>query len=189
VRCFTFHTGGKYAANAEALKASAEAVGLECVVYERPDLGSWWKNCNQKCEVVYEALKRFGDEPIIWNDSDTRYVSYPKLFESIEEDFAAYYMTPAVSIGGTMFFNGASKALRYVDAWRNNVQANPENEDDSINFRRALQAIRPRSIFHLPPAYCWNEKTMRAGFPGTIPVIEHSYIGAHDYPVILAKDA
>ena len=188
MKVFTFHTGGKYKASANALKESVESIGLECVVIERPDLGSWWKNCNQKCEVVLDALNTYGDEPIIWNDSDTRYLVYPELFDAIEEDFAAYYMTPSICIGGTLFFNGKTKAKRYVEAWVKNVQQNPTLEDDSINFRRALQSIKPQSIHHLPPSYCWNEKCMRSGFPHAKPVIAHEYQGAHDYPVITLED-
>lgn len=187
MKVITFHTGGKYLEQATALKASAEKVGLECIVYERPNAGSWWQNCNQKCEVIREALEKYPDEPVIWNDADTRYVSYPKLFDGLEADYAAFYINPQVSIGGTMFFNG-KKAIRYVDAWVKNVRENPTLEDDSINLRRALQRITYPSIFHLPPAYCWYEKTMRPAFPHAIPVIEHHYFGKRDYPVYEVTD-
>jgi hypothetical protein len=169
------------------MKASAEKVGLSCVLFERPDAGAWWQNCNQKSEVILGALDSCGDEKIIWNDADTRYISYPKLFDTIDADYAAFYMNPQVSIGGTMLFNG-KKAIRYVEAWVKNVRENPTLEDDSINLRRALQKIAYPSIFHLPPAYCWFEPTMRPAFPHTIPVIEHKYVGKRDYPVYEVND-
>jgi hypothetical protein len=187
MKFLTFNTGGQYKEQAEALRASAEKFGIEFIVIDRPDHGTWWQNCNQKCEVILDALKTYGDEPVIWNDSDTRYRSYPKLFETLDYDYAAYYMDPQVSIGGTMFFNG-KRALRYVEAWVKNVRENPTLEDDSINLRRAIQRVSYPSIFHLPPAYCWNELTMRATFPHTLPVIEHEYFGERDYPVMEAKD-
>ena len=187
MKVITFQTGGKYLEQAQALKASAEKVGLELVMYERPNLGSWWSNCNQKCEVILEALRTYPNEPVIWNDCDTRYLSYPKLFDTIDTDYAAFYMNTKVSIGGTMFFNG-KKALRYVEAWAKNVRENPTLEDDSINLRRALQKITYPSIFHLPPSYCWYEKSMRPEFPHTVPVIEHHCIGKRDYPVMDVKD-
>jgi hypothetical protein len=187
MKVITFHTGGKYLEKALTLKASAEKVGLDFVMYEREYPGTWWQACNMKCEVILEALETY-NEPIIWNDSDTRYISYPKLFETIDADYGAFYINPNLSIGGTMFFNG-KKAIRYVEAWVANVRQNPILEDDSINLKRAIQSIPYPSIFHLPPAYCWNEKTMRTSFPHTIPVIEHYYGGARDYPIGELRDA
>lgn len=179
----SYYTNEKYRRHAEAMKASAEAVGLKCIIEPKPDLGAWWKNCNYKSAFVLECLDRFGDEPILWQDSDTRFLKYPKLLEEIDADMAAFFWSTTIPIGGTLWFNGRSRARRYVEAWAKTVADNPTREDDSINFRESLASIRKAHIKHLPPTYCWNEPSMRLSYPGvTDPVILHSFAGNHDYP-------
>ena len=182
---FTFHTGGKYSVQADQWKASASSVGLDTLIIERPDLGTWWQNCNQKCEVVSDVLKQYGNIPILWNDTDIRYVSYPKVFDALEEDLAMFFFNRNVPSGGVIYLGGESKCRKYVDAWIANVNLRPEYDDDAWNFGPAVKSIRPRSIYHLTPSYCWNEKSMRSVYPTTMPVILHEYIGKRDYPATL----
>lgn len=184
MKVITFVTDDRYKAMAAGLKASAETFGLECIVIERPDLGTWHENCNQKCQVIYDAIHKYGDEPIVWNDADTRYVQKPTLFDELGNyDMAAVFLNANHHpFGGTLWFNGR-RALPYVEAWRKNVFRFPRHEDDSINFRVALQRIRPRHIFHLPPAYCWREYDMKSALPHARPVIVHTTSGTHNYPV------
>jgi hypothetical protein len=184
LKVITFYTSEKYKLQAEALRQSAESVGLECIAISRPDLGSWWLNANQKSQVVLECLEKYGDEPILWQDADTRFLRYPILLDSLDADMAAFFHSPTVPIGGTLWFNGKRRAMRYVATWAKTVADNPTREDDSINFREALSSIKNPNIQHLPPAYCWNEDSMRASFPTADPVITHSFIGAHDYPIM-----
>jgi hypothetical protein len=178
----SFYTGPTYKVGAEAMAASAERVGLRVKLYARPDLGSWWKNCNQKCQVVKEALQEFGGEPVLYQDADTRFVAYPRELDGLDSDFAAYFLVPGIPSGGTLWFNGR-RAIPIVDAWVNRVSVRPEHEDDSQNFRDALRSVLGLRIQHLPPAYNWHEASMRRSFPGATPVIEHLFLGAHDYPV------
>jgi hypothetical protein len=174
---------------AQGLKSSAEAFGMECVLMDRPDLGSWHLNCNQKCEVILEALHTYGDEPLVWNDADCRYVQKPTLFDEIGNyDLAAVFLNGNHHpFGGTLWFNG-KRALPYVEAWAKNVRRFPDHEDDSINFRVALQRIRPRHTYHLPPAFCWREGDMRSALPYSKPVVIHTTSGAHTYPVTRLSD-
>lgn len=184
MKILTFHTSDEYRVRAEGLKASAEAFDLECILIEKPDLGSWWQNCNQKCEVILEALHKYGNEPIIWNDSDCRYIREPILFNGLSEfDLACVFLNgDNHPFGGTIYFNG-KRAIPYVEAWACNVRKFPTHEDDSNNFKVALQRIRPRNIYRLPPSYCWRESDMRSALPGAKPVIVHTTDGSHNYPV------
>ena len=179
----SFYTSEKYRLHAQAMRESAESVGLKCEITQKPDLGSWWMNANQKSAFVLECLEKYGDEKLLWQDADTRFLKYPILLDSLEHDMAAFFFSPRVPIGGTIWFNG-HKAKRYVAAWAKMVQENPTREDDSINFRDALSSVKNSSIQHLPPSYCWNEKSMRASYPGAQPIIIHGYAGDHDYPVM-----
>jgi hypothetical protein len=184
----SFYTNEKYRLHAEAMKASAEAVGLKCEITAKPDRGSWYLNCNQKSSFVLECLEKYGNEPVLWQDADTRFLSYPKLLDTLDADMAAFFYSPRVPIGGTLWFNG-QRAKRYVQTWAKVVSDNHTREDDSINFRDALASIKNPRIQHLPPAYCWNEKSFRGSFPGvTEPVIVHGYAGEHDYPIMQADE-
>lgn len=169
---------------AAGLKASAESFGLECIVIERPDLGVWWKNVNQKAEVILEALERWGDEPLVWNDADCRYVRKPALFDELGAyDMAAVFLNANHHpFGGTFWLNG-QRAVPYFKACLEYVKRFPEHEDDSLNFRMALKRIRPRHIYHLPPAYCWREYDMKSALPHAKPVIVHTTSGTHNYPI------
>jgi len=189
LKILTFYTNDYYKSLADGLKASAKSFGLECVTIEQPDLGEWWKNCNQKCEVILDALKTYGDEPIVWNDADCRYIQKPTLFDELSAyDMAAVFMNGNHHpFGGTIWLNG-QKALPYVKAWAENVRRFPYHEDDSINFRTALRRIRPRNIYHLPPSYCWREYDMKSALPMVRPVIVHTTSGRHNYPITRLGD-
>lgn len=179
-----YYTNEKYRQQAQAMKASAEAVGLRCEISEKPDLGTWWQNCNHKSAFLVECLNRYGEEPVLYQDADTRFLRYPKLLDTIEGDMAAFFFSPTVPVGGCLWFNGKRRSLRYAEAWAKMVSDNPTREDDSMNFRDALKSIKCSNIRHLPPSYGWNED-MRGIFPGvTEPVVVHSFIGMHNYPII-----
>lgn len=185
MRVVSFYTDEKYQAEAEDMKTSAEAVGLECTITKKPDLGKWYLNCNQKSAFLMECLELYGDEPILYQDADTRLLRYPKLLDNLNCDFAAFFNSPTIPIGATLWFNGKTRAMKYVRTWVNIVKDHPTREDDSINFREALSSIRNPNIHHLPPTYCWHEQTMRSAYPGaTDPIIIHGSIGAHDYPIV-----
>jgi hypothetical protein len=179
-----FYTSEKYRLQAEDMKRSAESVGLKCEITQKPDHGSWWLNCNQKSAFLVECLEKYGNEPVLYQDADTRFLKYPILLDSLDADMAAFFYSPRVPIGGTLWFNGKTRAMRYVSRWARIVADHPTREDDSINFREALSSMSNARIQHLPPAYCWNEGSMRGSFPTADPVITHSFIGAHDYPVM-----
>lgn len=184
MRLFTFATNEQYLESAEALKRSAALYGLECTIFKRPHLDTWWKNVNQKCEVFSEALDAFPGEELVYNDADTRYVGDPALFRELSRyDLACVFMNGNKHpISGTIYFNG-ERSRRYVDTFRENVKKFPTHEEDSMNYRWALRTMAQPNVFHLPPAYCWIESWMRAALPGVRPIITHTTDGRHDFPV------
>lgn len=189
MKLFTFATDDKYLESAEALKRSAELYGLDCTIFRRPHLDTWWKNVNQKCEVFAEALDAFPGEEIVYNDADCRYVGYPILFDELSQhDLASTFMNGNKHpISGTVYFNG-ERSRRYVDAFIRNVRKFPTHEEDTMNYRWALRTMPRPNIFHLPPAYCWIESWMRPALPGVKPIIMHTTDGRHDYPVKFMED-
>lgn len=182
IRVFTFYTSDLYKEQAEKMAATAEFVGLETKLIARPHLDTWWKNVNQKCQVVLEMLEKYPDDQLVWTDADCRYLSYPTLFRELGDyHMAMFYANTSYFSSGVMWLNGR-KALPYVQRWVENVEAHPEYEDDINNLRAAVLDEPRRQIYHLPPSYCWTAWDMKSKFPKAKPVIVHTTVGAHDYP-------
>lgn len=184
MKVISFYTNEFYLLQARAMKASAEAVGLQPVyLYRRAPADTWWQGCNYKARLVLEAIESFGSEPVLFLDADTRVRSYPKLLDTLppQADFASHFFNPGGPSGGVIWFNGR-RALPLVKEWVRRVELYPQKDDDNINFRNALKETKPR-IYLLPPAYNWAEKIMRQSYPSVVPVIEHLMEGEHLYPV------
>jgi hypothetical protein len=182
MRVFSFYTNELYKEQAEKMAATAEFFGLETELVSKPDLGTWWQNVNQKCRVILEMIEKYPDEPTVWTDADCRYMSNPHLFREIGEyDIALFNATTDYPFSGVLWLNG-KKALPYIQRWVTNVERNPRMEDDSTNLKAALRETWSSGIFHLPPAYCWHPRDMRARYPGAKPVIVHTTVGDHNYP-------
>lgn len=183
LRVFSMHTNDLYKEQAEQMAASARFYGLATELFERPDLGSWWQNCNQKSQLVLEMITKYPDEISVWVDADCRFVDKPNLFYEIGDfDIAMFFANQTYFSSAVLWLNG-KRALPYVEGWCDNVEANPTLEDDMHNFRASVQEQTHRGVFHLPPAYCWAKREMRSKFPGAKPVIVHAMVGTHNYPV------
>jgi hypothetical protein len=183
IRIISFFTSDLYKEQAEKMAATAQFFGLRTELFERPDLGAWWKNVNQKCGVVLEALTKYPDDQIVCTDADCRYIGDPVLFRKLGDyDLAMFYANTSYFSSAVLFLNGR-KALPYVQRWVENVTNHAEYEDDIYNLRGAIMAEPRRNIYHLPPSYCWNAREMRSMFPTAKPVILHAPVGVHDYPV------
>ena len=183
IKVISFYTNDLYRQCAERMRASAEALGLEVDLLERPDLGTWWQNCNQKAEVIKGAVLKYPDDQVFWTDADAVYYQYPTLIPTLTHcDIALYMINRHHPHSGVMLCNG-KKALPYLDKWIEFTAKNPQAENDAFNLRAAIQSIPNRNVGHLPPAYVWIERQYRHRFPHAKPVLFHSYVGAHDYPI------
>jgi hypothetical protein len=186
IQVISYFTNDSYRQQAEEMAQSARSVGLSVTLYSRPDTGHWHTGCNYKAGVVLSALHEFKGEPVLFLDADTRVRAYPVLLNNLDADFAAFFLEPTVPSGGCLWFNGR-RGVRYAEAWAKQVSDHPEREDDSLNFSAALASVQPASIYRLPPSYNWHD-SMRGSFPGASPVIEHLFVGHHNYPVNRTKE-
>jgi hypothetical protein len=179
MKIVTFYTNDKYRDYAKRLRESASRFGLDTVISARPHMKTWAANVNWKPDVILEALRAF-KEDILYVDADAAVVQEPKLLKTINHIMAAQFMDHAQPRGGTLFFKNDPLAVKLVEAWIGRVKDRPEHADDFVNLPAALTEVRMKP-FHLPPSYCWHEKTMRAGFPTAEPVIVHWCAGEHTY--------
>lgn len=174
----TYWTDARYHVAAKAMLFSAEVFGFRAIGYERPDLGSWTKNVNQKPDVIAEAIGKHPGESILYVDADARFVGVPDLVTGTHRNLAAYFRAPGSPCGGTLLFRDGEESRRVLSDWAERIAARPDLADDRVHLRDAFVGHR---VFILPPSYCWHEKTMRPRFPTATPVISHDCIGKHDY--------
>lgn len=169
----------QYIDEANALLRTLAEFGLEHRISERPDAGSWERNCAQKPSAIYEAMQSVKGRPIVWLDADARVMRRPALFDELTCDFAAHWLYNAELLSGTLYFGGTEKARSIVRRWVD-AQALAPNEWD----QRVLQKIVDTncdglSVNMLPCEYCWiHGKTKRdmisaAAYGPRDPVIKH----------------
>ena len=136
LRVFSFYTSELYKENAETMAVSARFFGLDVELIERPDLGTWWQNCNQKCLVVLSMIQKYPDDQLVWTDADCRYLAYPNLFQRLTDyDLAMFHINNTHPHSGVMLLNG-KKALPYVEAWIKFV-ANAPTMDSNVSIPRS----------------------------------------------------
>lgn len=175
-----YYTNRRYQTLAARLGESARDLGLRFAAVERPDLGSWAANVNQKPGVVARALDHH-QEDVLYIDADATILRPPvELARVGARPGAAHYPEPGKPAGGTMFFRRSPEARRLVDLWQKNVDRSPGRSDDFVNLAGALRTLGVK-LAHLPPAYCWHEASMRPRYPGAAPVIVHQCVGEHSY--------
>lgn len=176
-----FYTNDTYKAKAQAMAASVESFGLECILFSLEDTGSWTRNVNYKPSVVSAALVAAQGDSVLYLDADAKMVQKPSLLPC-DADFAAYYESPTRPCGGSLWFRSEKRCKKLVENWAKRVADNPECADDWVNLSFSLRENKTTPL-HLPPSYNWHESTMRCRFPGADPVIVHECGGEHSYKV------
>jgi len=181
----TYYTNDAYKALADRMLASAKAVGLPTKGYyiENPE-GTWRAGDCRKPAVVLRALKENPYVDVLFVDADCRFLSYPHLIagDQHDKDIALYFETSNLPASTVMWFR-AGTGIRYAERWVEEMKLTPDTPNDMFALNRTTRDLKPRSIFHMIPAYCWTEQWMRPRFGGVKPVIEHFAVGAHDFPV------
>jgi hypothetical protein len=180
----TYWTDDRYKALADRMLASAEAVGLETKGYFRENpTGTWQAGDCAKPEMVLKAVDDSPDRDVLFVDADCRFISHPVLLDSVTHDYdmACYHESYDLPTS-TVLWLRAKTGRRYAARWLDEMKKTPNTPNDKGALRRTVMAERPKSVFHLPPAYCWTEQWLRGRFGAAVPVIEHFAVGAHEFP-------
>lgn len=127
-------------------------------VYERPNLGEWTRNTQQKAEVLQDALLDFPDDNIVWLDADARLVGDPVLFNELEGgdcDVAhgwLDYKGVSEVLSGTLWLRNTVPVLEMVGMW---VHFNRQGvRPDQHTLARAIAKSHKVESTRLPPEYC-----------------------------------
>ena len=177
-----YSTNDKYRAYALAMKASAEAFGLRVVLYEYPAVSDWRDGVNLKPMAILRAMDEYPFDSVLYVDADATFTGSPTELLGMDDhyDAAMHHQAKNHPLGGTLFFQNNPRGRRIVERWFKNIRSGPRIADD-LNLKDALYSIPDRRIYHLPPAYCWHEKTMRPGYGQAKPIIIQESIGEHSF--------
>jgi hypothetical protein len=181
-----YFTNEKYHACAGRLMASLDAIGVEGVALDRPNLGSWEKNLLHKPEIIRTVMRALSNSDILYIDADAVLLQKPTLaIDPQEVDIMAYFPTGSVPAGGTIFVKNNPKSEAVMTRWRNYMEENPGLKSPGVAWDEACLADvlaegrrRGLQVRKFPPSYCWIERSMRSSFPGATPVIAHDVIGS-----------
>lgn len=153
-----YTVGTPYRQEADALRESLEAWGLDYRIYGRPCRGSWQANTQQKAEVVAEAMA--DGRAVVWLDADARVERPPTLLHDLTCDFAAHWLGNEM-LSGTIYFGATEAARLLVKAWQTWNRENPNGRHgDQQNLQNAVEHMTGLDVFRLPPEYTWIQATV-----------------------------
>lgn len=180
VSAFTPHP--VYEEKALNFATSLNNLDLEYEIYPLQDRGSWAKNCQQKAEVILDALRKH-KKPVVWIDIDAVVVRQPELFDRLTQDICdvAYYAMKEPErylASGTLYFGYTQGAISILEQWIDLCKDTLEYDQKVLEQVIWNEHTIPKSfydIIELPVEYCRifdnkaQEKEMK-----TAPVVVHT---------------
>jgi hypothetical protein len=134
--------------------------------------GNWTLNTQYKARFIADMIEKYWGRSIVYTDADSRFLSYPALFESLDCDLAAHHFTnrrgDVELLSGTLYLrcNEATRELARI--WIAECERNPKSWDQWA-LESALKLWR--GLFQeLPQEYC---SIFDAHNRPAQPVIEH----------------
>lgn len=148
----SYHTGGEYEASADELRATLCEFGLPHEIVFRESRGHWYRNLNQKPEVIRDMLRKYEGSPVVWLDADARVVQYPAIFDALSVDFACHFLEKAELLSSTMYFGPTPEAKMLVDAWCDAAADEPMTMDQRL-LQKIVESDKHLHRFDLPESY------------------------------------
>lgn len=150
-----------YEEKAFKLASTLNDFNLNYEIVQMEERGSWIKNCQQKAEVILDALNRY-KKPVVWLDADAEVKQNPSLFNTLAEDICdiAYYAMPRPNrhlASGTLFFGNTSNARAILEHWIYACSISQEYDQkilQDILWDSNLRPVSKFDIIELPVEYC-----------------------------------
>lgn len=162
-----FHTGGPYAVEAERLRRSLVALGLDHRIDELPSRGSWDRNILITPEYIRDVM-RSTDGPVLYVDADAEFHRVPAF--DAEFDVQVHYLRDRELLDGTLWLANNDVTRDLVEQWCAEVRV---GEWEQLTLQRIIERRPDVRVNRLPPAYCYIFDTSRRLYPDVEPVIEH----------------
>lgn len=178
----------RYEAEAETLRLSLKALGLEHELRGIESLGTWQRNTQYKSRFIRDMLAAHPGHPLVYVDVDALVIHPPKLFDPFEADIAATIFNGGELLGGTIYLGNTPKTIEVVDRWIALCEEFPERIPagrfnryprgceawDQRLLHMAIQETTGLNFTHLPQSYCYIIDLTRAKHPEAEPVILHT---------------
>ena len=169
-----------YEEEVKKLQASIEQFSLPSFIPSRPNLGSWEKNCQQKADVILEALE-MQPHNVVWLDADAVIQQDPVLFGELQCDIGYHYLEHRKELlSGTLFLKNSPKVIQLVKDW---IALNATNDEwDQKNLQRLVESNSSLERQIIPAEYCKIDRNRKQ--PNVTPVIAH-YQASRKYKRII----
>ena len=185
----SYHCGGEYKAEAQRLVESLKAScpGLEYLIVELPDRGSWRANVFAKAEVILGVRRSMPFTDILFVDADT--VIHEDPFPALEDDeqlgdcdIAVHHFQGRECCSGTVWMPwntlrtglGDSLLKRWIELNEQATDSNTPIRQPQTLLAQALgEAAGELEIGELPASHCYIFDLSKQAYPNAKPVIEH----------------
>jgi len=156
------------------LVKSLKKFGLFYYIEGIEDLGDWYKNVNYKPTFIKKMMNEFSEMNIVYVDCDAEILSYPELFEKIEDNIAVHLFDKShfskrlagfEVLSGTIFLRNNDETYELVKRWEELCKENPSQFD-----QKSLEKVLDGDFYHLPEEYCKIHDTR---YGAKNPVIVH----------------
>jgi hypothetical protein len=156
------------------LRATAEALGIRCRVFDRSERPGMEGKSGWKPEALLQTLAAYPGDDVFLVDPDSVLKRRPDILLN-EQDFdaAVHYNVETLVPSGPLFVRNNDRVRRMMEVWRNINRALPEHEDLE-NLSRVLSDPQcPLEIRRLPVTYAWVERIHRKRHLSARPVLTH----------------
>jgi hypothetical protein len=181
-----FYTSGPYEREADGLRYSLDALGLEHDIRKVLSKGSWQRNTQMKAEVMAWFLHDYAGRRVVYTDVDAYVIHRPELFWTTKADFGAHVWCPGEMLSGTLYFRSSIRTLALVQKWVEVCREHPDYLPDgrpAWDQRCLLHAYEQNhaalnlSFLDLPHSYCWMIGLSQQQRSNTSPIILHKEDG------------
>jgi hypothetical protein len=164
-----------YEQEAFAMRESAYGVGLfEVVLFAINSKGTWASNCQQKVEILQQALEVIKG-PCLYVDADARFKNRPELLQGAWlrcYDMALHYFKGTELLSGTIWLNSTDHTRKLLEDWKESCTQHPKMWDQRV-LAQLLEDNHTIDIYKLPPEYTWIYDLSPKVYGKSEPVIEH----------------
>ena len=136
---------------------------LKYHIFDIENKGSWQLNAIQKPVILQQALNKFPDYDIIWEDADSEILQYPELLFNISEqyDIAVHYLNWNAHYGkegmemldGTVFWRNNDKVEVFIDNLI--LLSTDRGLDHQKTMAKMLDNDKDINVFPLPRTYSY----------------------------------
>lgn len=151
-----------YEVHAKKLIASLRKFSIHHDIVPIENQGGWDRNTHYKPGFILGMLDKYPNTAVVYNDVDSEFLQYPKLFDELNCDVAVHLLDHALYralyhrrkaapevLSGTIYFGNTDQAREIIRLWKDAC-----NEQIKVWDQVLLQQAIGNNYYRLPPQYC-----------------------------------